>query len=87
MILIAGGMEGGWMWPYALPRDSSSAGRGSPRKADWQLGAKLVAETDSGHFIQVERPRLVIDAIREVLDAVHAGVNRLAPSPANLTAS
>jgi pimeloyl-ACP methyl ester carboxylesterase len=44
-----------------------------------QLGAKFVANTDSGHFVHVEQPRLVIDAIREVLDAVHSGVNRLAP--------
>jgi pimeloyl-ACP methyl ester carboxylesterase len=33
------------------------------------LDAKHVSETNSGHAIQMERPQLVIDAIREVVDA------------------
>jgi hypothetical protein len=34
------------------------------------LNAKHVSETNSGHAIQMEQPRLVIDSIREVVDAV-----------------
>jgi pimeloyl-ACP methyl ester carboxylesterase len=34
------------------------------------LNAKHVSDTNSGHAIQMEQPRLVIDAIREVVDAV-----------------
>jgi len=34
------------------------------------LKAKHVSDTNSGHAIQMEQPRLVIDAIREVVDAV-----------------
>ena len=35
------------------------------------LNAKHVNETNSGHAIQMEQPQLVIDSIREVVDAVH----------------
>ena len=34
------------------------------------LNAKHVSETNSGHAIQMEQPQLVIDSIREVVDAV-----------------
>ena len=34
------------------------------------LNAKHVSDTNSGHAIQMEQPQLVIDAIRQVLDAV-----------------
>ncbi len=34
-----------------------------------QLGARHITETHSGHHIHVEQPQLVIDAIREVVDA------------------
>lgn len=34
------------------------------------LNAKHISETKSGHAIQMEQPQLVIDAIREVVDAV-----------------
>ena len=34
------------------------------------LNAKHVSETNSGHVIQMERPEVVIDSIREVVDAV-----------------
>jgi pimeloyl-ACP methyl ester carboxylesterase len=35
-----------------------------------QLGAQLVEDTDSGHYIFVERPRLVLRAIRQVVHEV-----------------
>jgi hypothetical protein len=34
------------------------------------LNAKHVSDTNSGHAIQMEQPRLVIDEIRHVVDAV-----------------
>ena len=33
-------------------------------------GARLITNTDSGHYIHQEQPQLVIDSVREVLDAV-----------------
>lgn len=44
-----------------------------------QLGAKLIADTNSGHHIHVEQPQPVNDAIREVVAAARSGVTRLAP--------
>jgi len=34
------------------------------------LNAKHVSDTNSGHAIQMEQPQLVIDAVRQVVDAV-----------------
>jgi D-alanyl-D-alanine carboxypeptidase len=42
------------------------------------LNAKHVSDTDSGHAIQMEQPRLVIDAIRDVVDAVRKESGQLA---------
>jgi pimeloyl-ACP methyl ester carboxylesterase len=39
-------------------------------------GAKHITKTDSGHEIHKEQPQLVIDAIREVVDAVRKGCAR-----------
>ena len=36
-------------------------------------GAKHITNTDSGHYIHQEHPKLVIDSIREVVDAVVVG--------------
>ena len=33
-------------------------------------GARLITDTDSGHYIHQEQPQLVIDSVREVLYAV-----------------
>ena len=33
------------------------------------LGAKHITDTNSGHYIAREQPQLVIDAIRQVVDA------------------
>jgi pimeloyl-ACP methyl ester carboxylesterase len=41
--------------------------------ADLVPGAKHIANTNSGHEIHKERPLLVIDAIREVVEAVRSG--------------
>jgi len=42
-------------------------------------GARHVTQTHSGHNIHKERPQLVIDAIREVVDAVREGRPQLSP--------
>ena len=41
--------------------------------------AKHITNTDSGHEIQKEQPQLVIDAIREVVQAVRNGSRQLSP--------
>jgi hypothetical protein len=35
--------------------------------------AKHITNTNSGHNINIEQPQLVIDSVREVVDAVRAG--------------
>jgi pimeloyl-ACP methyl ester carboxylesterase len=56
--------------------------------ADWQasekllatsLDAKFIAKTNSGHNIYAFEPQLVIDALREVVDAVRDGKPKVAP--------
>jgi len=42
------------------------------------LNAKHVSDTNSGHAIQMEQPQLVIDAIREVIEAVRSGSHQVA---------
>ena len=42
-------------------------------------GARHVTNTDSGHEIHKDQPQLVIDSIRDVVDAVRAGRTELAP--------
>jgi pimeloyl-ACP methyl ester carboxylesterase len=42
-------------------------------------GARHVINTDSGHEIHKDRPQLVIDAIRDVVDAVRQGKTSLEP--------
>ena len=54
--------------------------------AEWQaseelvaesLGARFVTETRSGHNIYAYSPQLVIDAVREVVEAVRSGASRV----------
>jgi len=42
-------------------------------------GARHVTHTDSGHEIHKDQPQLVIDSIRDVVDAVRAGESELVP--------
>lgn len=42
------------------------------------LNAKHISKTNSGHAIQMEQPRLVIDAIRDVVEAAASGRQQLA---------
>jgi pimeloyl-ACP methyl ester carboxylesterase len=41
------------------------------------LNAKHVSDTNSGHAIQMEQPQLVVDAIREVVEAVRRGSHQV----------
>jgi pimeloyl-ACP methyl ester carboxylesterase len=66
-----------------LAKDATPARRAELLDAHYrlaqQLGARHVTETRSGHHIHVERPQLVTDAIRAVVDAVRARETRIAP--------
>jgi len=42
------------------------------------LNAKHVSNTNSGHVIQMEQPQLVLDAIRQVVEAVRSGSHQVA---------
>ena len=42
------------------------------------LNAKHVTDTNSGHVIQMEQPQLVIDSIRQVVEAVRTGSYQVA---------
>ena len=42
-------------------------------------GARHVTDTDSGHDIHKDQPQLVVDSIRDVVDAVRAGRTALSP--------
>ena len=43
-------------------------------------GARQIIAANSGHYIQLDRPQLVIDATRAVVDAVRNGETRLGPA-------
>jgi pimeloyl-ACP methyl ester carboxylesterase len=71
-----------WRPPSAAKESESAAG---VTFADWEasgnllataLNAKHVTKTRSGHNIHAYSPQLVIDAVREVVDAVRAGKTR-----------
>ena len=72
--------------PPSAPKDSDPAA--GVTFADWQasekllaksLDAKFITETNSGHNIYAYSPQLVIDAIREVVDAVRNGEPKVGP--------
>jgi pimeloyl-ACP methyl ester carboxylesterase len=64
--------------PADVPRDFGYVTDAAQKKAQERLaklvpGAKHISSTNSGHEIHKERPQLVIDAIRQVVDAVRGG--------------
>jgi pimeloyl-ACP methyl ester carboxylesterase len=74
-----------WLPPSTPPEDEPVAG---VTFANWQASEKLLAEslsaklltgTKSGHNIYAYSPELVIDAIREVVDAVRDGKVKVEP--------
>ena len=50
-------------------------------------GARQVIATNSGHYIQLSQPELVIDATRAVVDAVRRGEAQLGPGELAATGS
>ncbi|MFO0991510.1 MAG: alpha/beta hydrolase [Hyphomicrobiales bacterium] len=73
-----------WQPPSATKADPAAG----VTFADWQasqellaasLNAQLITKTKSGHNIYAYSPQRVIDAIRDVVDAVRAGETRLVP--------
>jgi hypothetical protein len=79
-----------WCWPPtnqppSAPKNNDPV---AVTFADWQasekllatsLNAKLVTKTNSGHNINAYSPQLVIDAIREVVDAMRNGEPKVGP--------
>lgn len=70
--------------PADIPPDVGTITDRAQKEAQAKLaalvpGAKHVTNTDSGHEIHKEQPQLVIDAIRDVVDAVRDGKTSLAP--------
>ncbi len=68
-----------WQPPSASKESDPAAGvtfddwRTSQRLLATSLNARFVATTNSGHNVYAYAPQLVIDAIRDVVDAVRAG--------------
>ena len=55
-----------------------SANRAQEKLAQLGPSAKHVTNTNRGHEIHKEQPQLVIDSIREVVEAVRSGTRQLA---------
>ena len=55
-----------------------SAWRNAQDRLAKLLNAKHVSDTSSGHTIQMEQPQLVVDAIRQVVEAVRSGSHQVA---------
>lgn len=81
--LIPGLIANGTL-PADVPPDFGYVTDAAQAKAQAQLatlvpGARHVTRTNSGHEIHRDQPRLVLDTIRAVIDAVRAGKTRLDP--------
>jgi pimeloyl-ACP methyl ester carboxylesterase len=68
--------------PADVPPDFGYVTDAAQKQAHAQLAklvqnSKHVTDTDSGHEIHKEQPQLVIDAIREVVEAVRSGSRQL----------
>ena len=69
--------------PSDVPPDFGYVTHAAQKKAQEQLAdlvphAKDITNTNSGHEIHKEQPQLVIDAIRQVVEAVRSGDRQLA---------
>jgi len=69
--------------PADVPQDFGYVTDAAQKQAQEKLAqlvadAKHITDTNSGHEIHKEQPQLVIDAIREVVDAVRGGRRQLA---------
>jgi uroporphyrinogen-III decarboxylase len=68
--------------PSDVPPDFGYVTDAAQKKAQEQLAnlvpnAKHITNTNSGHEIHKEQPQLVIDAIRQVVEAVRSGDRQL----------
>jgi pimeloyl-ACP methyl ester carboxylesterase len=73
--------------PFELPHDLPAWLPATLERA-WTAGQQQLAQllpdtshliaTNSSHYVQIEQPQLVIDSIREVVDAVRSGSRQLA---------
>jgi hypothetical protein len=61
--------------PANVPPDFGYVTDAAQKQAQERLvpNAKHITNTNSGHEIHKEQPQLVIDSIREVVDAVRSG--------------
>jgi hypothetical protein len=78
--------------PSDVPPDFGYVTDAAQKKAREQLAnlvpnAKHITNTNSGHEIHKEHPQLVIDAIRQVVEAVRSGDRQLARAGFGLCAS
>jgi pimeloyl-ACP methyl ester carboxylesterase len=74
-----------------LPPDLPGGLSGAMLESAWQAGqdelalltpdARHTIATRSGHYIQLQQPELVIDAVRAVVDAVRDPVSWTSPAP------
>ena len=69
--------------PADVPPDFGYVTDAAQKEAQEKLAhlvpnAKHISSTNSGHEIQKEQPQLVVDAIRQVVDAVRGASPRLA---------
>jgi pimeloyl-ACP methyl ester carboxylesterase len=81
--LLAGFIADGLM-PPGTPPDAGYVTDRAAKQSQAMLaasapGARHVTDTDSGHEIHKDQPQLVIDSIRDVVDAVRAGRTRMQP--------
>lgn len=69
--------------PEPIPADAVPAGFSAALESAWRLeqkrlvgiepGARLIVASQSGHYIMLSEPGLVIEAIRSVVDSVRSG--------------
>ena len=50
-------------------------------------GARLVVAAESGHYVQIDQPELVIDAIRQVVEAVREPADWATPAASSSPAA
>jgi len=75
--------------PEPIPAEDVPAGFSEALEKAWRMqqdalvklepGAQQIIATKSDHYIMLRQPRLVIRAVRDVVDAVHAGQNHVSP--------
>ncbi len=77
-LIVDGRLPAGIPWDFGYVTDRAQK-QAQARLAALVPGAKHVTNTDTGHEIHKDRPQLVIDAIREVVDAARGGKASMMP--------